>query len=129
MKNKKNLNKFRKNYTKNKDYENIKTENERLNLEDIELVFEKQDIVFFSRASEKREINIIHCSNSFVAVVPKQLMEEAQKTKDKLVCIDITKYGYHIVLGKGVLPKVPVVIKAKFFSREAERRVKAVGGA
>ena len=33
------------------------------------------------------------------------------------------------VLGKGVLPKQPVIVKARFFSRQAEEKIKAVGGA
>jgi large subunit ribosomal protein L27Ae len=32
------------------------------------------------------------------------------------------------VLGKGVLPKQPVIVKAKFFSRLAEEKIKNVGG-
>lgn len=37
--------------------------------------------------------------------------------------------GYYKVLGKGKLPKQPVIVKAKFFSRRAEEKIKAVGGA
>jgi large subunit ribosomal protein L27Ae len=37
--------------------------------------------------------------------------------------------GYHKVLGKGILPDQPVIVKAKFFSRSAEEKIKAVGGA
>ena len=37
--------------------------------------------------------------------------------------------GYYKVLGKGVLPKQPVIVKAKFFSRQAEEKIKKVGGA
>ena len=37
--------------------------------------------------------------------------------------------GYYKVLGKGYLPKQPVIVKAKFFSRKAERKIKEVGGA
>ena len=37
--------------------------------------------------------------------------------------------GYYKVLGKGKLPKQPVIVKAKFFSRLAEEKIKAVGGA
>ena len=33
------------------------------------------------------------------------------------------------VLGKGVLPKQPVIVKARFFSRVAEEKIKAAGGA
>jgi large subunit ribosomal protein L27Ae len=43
--------------------------------------------------------------------------------------IDVTKAGYFKVLGKGRLPNQAVVVKAKFFSKTAERRIKAVGGA
>jgi large subunit ribosomal protein L27Ae len=32
------------------------------------------------------------------------------------------------VLGKGRLPEQPVVVRAKFFSRNAENKIKAVGG-
>uniref|UniRef100_A0A8C9ERK4 Large ribosomal subunit protein uL15 n=1 Tax=Pavo cristatus TaxID=9049 RepID=A0A8C9ERK4_PAVCR len=37
--------------------------------------------------------------------------------------------GYYKVLGKGKLPKQPVIVKAKFFSRRAEEKIKEVGGA
>lgn len=49
--------------------------------------------------------------------------------KDRVAVIDVTKAGYSKVLGKGMLPKQPVVIKAKWFSKIAERKIKAVGGA
>ena len=40
----------------------------------------------------------------------------------------ITKYGYYKVLGKGKV-SLPIVVKAKFFSKEAELRLKEAGGA
>jgi large subunit ribosomal protein L27Ae len=33
------------------------------------------------------------------------------------------------VLGKGNLPKQPVIVKARFFSKVAEKKIKEVGGA
>jgi large subunit ribosomal protein L27Ae len=33
------------------------------------------------------------------------------------------------VLGKGALPKVPFIVKAKVFSKLAEKRIKEAGGA
>merc|ERR1711862_297593 len=61
------------------------------------------------------------------------LSEEAQKkyttSKDAAPVIDVTKSGYFKVLGRGRLPNVPMVVKAKEFSTTAERRIKAVGGA
>ena len=62
------------------------------------------------------------------SLVPAEVKQQAKTSNDALT-IDVTKFGYHKVLGKGQLPKVPIVIKAKFFSRIAEKRVKAVGGA
>eukprot|EP00466_Bigelowiella_natans_P011710 jgi/Bigna1/50066/estExt_Genewise1.C_650094 len=49
--------------------------------------------------------------------------------KDKVPVIDVTKAGFFKVLGKGKLPSQPVIVKAKFFSKDAERKIKAVGGA
>ncbi|XP_016047242.2 large ribosomal subunit protein uL15 [Erinaceus europaeus] len=43
--------------------------------------------------------------------------------------IDVVRSGYYKVLGKGKLPKQPVIVKAKFFSRRAEEKIKGVGGA
>lgn len=51
------------------------------------------------------------------------------KNKDRVPVIDVTKAGYFKVLGKGFLPSQPVVVKAKFFSKKAERKIKSVGGA
>lgn len=52
----------------------------------------------------------------------------AAKAGDKLPVIDVTKKGFFKVLGKGVLPKQPVIVKAKFFSKDAERKINKVGG-
>jgi large subunit ribosomal protein L27Ae len=62
------------------------------------------------------------------------LSESAQqqyaKDKTKTPVIDVTKLGYHKVLGRGKLAGgVPVVVKAKFFSTKAQRRIRAAGGA
>ena len=51
------------------------------------------------------------------------------QNKDRVPVIDVTKAGYFKVLGKGFLPSQPVVVKAKFFSKIAERKIRAVGGA
>ena len=61
------------------------------------------------------------------------LTEQSRKlyaqNKDRVPVIDVTKAGYFKVLGKGFLPTQPVVVKAKFFSKIAERKIKSVGGA
>lgn len=51
------------------------------------------------------------------------------QNKDRVPVIDVTKAGFFKVLGKGFLPSQPVVVKAKFFSKIAEKKIRAVGGA
>lgn len=76
------------------------------------------------------------------SLVPESALADAQKSKDgTATVIDVTKHvrirpfaptndkGYFKVLGKGALPKVPVIVKAKFFSETAEKRIKEAGGA
>ena len=56
-------------------------------------------------------------------------VKEAAKGSEKAPVIDVTKAGFFKVLGKGRLPAQPVIVKAKFFSQEAESKIKAAGGA
>uniref|UniRef100_A0A7S1X9Q0 Large ribosomal subunit protein uL15/eL18 domain-containing protein n=1 Tax=Tetraselmis chuii TaxID=63592 RepID=A0A7S1X9Q0_9CHLO len=53
----------------------------------------------------------------------------AAKNKSQAPVIDVTKSGYFKVLGKGQLPEQPVVVKAKYFSKLAENKIKEAGGA
>lgn len=62
------------------------------------------------------------------SLVSEQTRAKASDSKDKVPVIDVTRSGFHKVLGRGVLPKVPVVVKAKFFTKQAEERIKAIGG-
>ena len=58
------------------------------------------------------------------------MFAEASSSKSgKAPVIDITQYGYHKVMGNGALPEVPVIVKAKFFTKLAEKKIKAAGGA
>merc|ERR1711872_116537 len=54
---------------------------------------------------------------------------DEKKAKGKAPVIDVSRAGYFKVLGKGALPKQPVIVKARFFSRQAEEKIKKVGGA
>ena len=47
----------------------------------------------------------------------------------KAPVIDLTDYGIFKCLGKGQLPKQPVVVKARYISKLAEKKIKEVGGA
>eukprot|EP01111_Echinosteliopsis_oligospora_P008373 TRINITY_DN2398_c0_g1_i1.p2 TRINITY_DN2398_c0_g1~~TRINITY_DN2398_c0_g1_i1.p2 ORF type:complete len:228 (-),score=26.51 TRINITY_DN2398_c0_g1_i1:48-731(-) len=53
----------------------------------------------------------------------------AKKTDGTAPVIDVTQSGFFKVLGTGHLPNVPVIVKAKFFSKRAEKKIKEIGGA
>ncbi|CDW60131.1 60S ribosomal protein L27a [Trichuris trichiura] len=63
------------------------------------------------------------------SLLPEEVRKTYAKDKSKAPVINVLKYGYHKVLGKGRLPNQPVIIKAKFFSKRAEGKIKKVGGA
>ena len=67
--------------------------------------------------------------DKILTLVPKDVVEKAKTSNsDEKLTIDVTKYGYYKVLGKGILP-FAIIVKAKFFSKEAEKRLKEIGGA
>ena len=67
--------------------------------------------------------------DKILTLVPKDVVEKAKTSNsDEKLTIDVTKYGYYKVLGKGILP-FAIIVKAKFFSKEAEKRLKDIGGA
>ncbi|WP_439952958.1 uL15 family ribosomal protein, partial [Acinetobacter pittii] len=41
----------------------------------------------------------------------------------KAPVIDCIRAGYYKVLGRGTLPKQPVIVRAKFFSKHAEKKI------
>ena len=53
----------------------------------------------------------------------------AAAKKGETAVVDLANYGIFKLLGKGELPKVPVLVKARFVSRGAEAKIKAAGGA
>lgn len=47
---------------------------------------------------------------------------------DTAPVLDLLPLGYAKVLGKGRIPEVPLIVRARYFSREAERKIKEAGG-
>jgi large subunit ribosomal protein L27Ae len=68
--------------------------------------------------------------NKLWGTVGEDKLEEARKAPaGKAMVIDLAQYGYFKLLGKGDLPKVPVIVKARFVSKGAEEQILAAGGA
>lgn len=58
-----------------------------------------------------------------------QSAKKRVEAKDKKVLVlDLKEKGYSKVLGKGTLPKIPLIVRAQFFSKIAERKIRAAGG-
>ena len=64
------------------------------------------------------------------SLVSEETLNAARKANDgKAAVIDVTKSGYFKVLGKGELPQIPLIVRAREFSKHAEKRILAAGGA
>merc|ERR1712142_62781 len=63
------------------------------------------------------------------SLVTEQARKNYAKNHRKAPVINVVRSGYFKVLGKGRLPKQPVIVKAKFFSKKAEDKIRSVGGA
>eukprot|EP00743_Colponemidia_sp_Colp-15_P000020 GILK01000027.1.p1 GENE.GILK01000027.1~~GILK01000027.1.p1 ORF type:complete len:158 (-),score=22.81 GILK01000027.1:92-535(-) len=76
--------------------------------------------------------NHFHCPTVNVeklwTLVSEQTKTNYANKKDKAPVIDVTKAGFFKVLGKGNIPQQPVIVKAKFFSSLAEKKIKEAGG-
>ncbi|KAK1146695.1 ATP-dependent DNA helicase chl1 [Aspergillus melleus] len=64
---------------------------------------------------------------SLVPAEKREAYLSGQKT-DTAPVIDLLPLGYSKVLGKGRIPEVPVVVRARYFSRDAEKKIKEAGG-
>ncbi|KAF3830771.1 hypothetical protein GH733_001639 [Mirounga leonina] len=61
-------------------------------------------------------------------LVSEQTLVNAAKNKTGAApIIDVVRSGYYKVLGKGKLPKQPVMVKTKFFSRRAKEKINSQG--
>ena len=63
-----------------------------------------------------------------LSVLPEEVKEQAQKDKSKAPVIDLTQHGVFKLLGRGHIDR-PIVVKTKFISSIAEKKIKAAGGA
>ena len=64
------------------------------------------------------------------SLVPAEKRDEylSGKKKDVVPVLDLLPLGYSKVLGKGRIPEIPLVVRARWFSKEAERKITEAGG-
>ena len=85
--------------------------------------FGKVGMRYYHKTMPKFYCPTVNCDRLW-SLVSEQTWEKYAKETDKAPVIDCVRTGYYKVLGKGVLPKEPIIVKAKFFSRSAEKKSK-----
>ncbi|EFX00557.1 60S ribosomal protein [Grosmannia clavigera kw1407] len=62
-------------------------------------------------------------------LVPAEVREKylSGEKKDTAPVIDLLPFGYSKLLGKGRLPEIPLVVRARYVSKLAERKLKEAG--
>ena len=75
--------------------------------------------------------NAHHCPTVNVEILWSLVSEQSRNNtqNDKVPVIDTLKAGYGKVLARGKLPQQPFIVKARYFSRKAELKIKNAGGA
>jgi ribosomal protein L15 len=63
------------------------------------------------------------------SLVGEEVLAKARKGGKEVPVIDVVAHGYYKVLGKGRLPQVPFILRTKYVSDDAEKKIKAAGGA
>ena len=63
------------------------------------------------------------------SLVPEDIRTQylAGEKKDTAPVIDLLPLGYSKLLGKGRLPEIPLVVRARYVSKLAERKLKEAG--
>ena len=99
--------------------------------------FDKYHPGYFGKVGMRyfhKRLNKMYCPTVNVeklwTLVSKNTLEHYKYNNktDKAPIIDCTKSGIFKVLGGGNLPNLPVVVRARHFSKKAEKKIKEAGG-
>ena len=90
--------------------------------------FGKVGMRYFHLNKNKYHCPIVNLDKLWALVGEETRLAAAKDTANAPV-IDVTQHGFFKVLGKGELPAQPLVVRAKFVSKLAEKKIKEAGGA
>ena len=62
-------------------------------------------------------------------LIGEEKREELAKDAIGAPCVDLTDFGIFKLLGKGQLPNQPIVVRCRYVSKLAEKKIKEAGGA
>lgn len=89
--------------------------------------FGKVGMRYYHYTANKDFTSIINVDKLWT-LVPKEHKEGLTADSEVVPVVDITRHGYTKVLGNGLLPNLPIIVKARFVSSRAEAKIKAAGG-
>mmetsp|Transcript_15919 Transcript_15919/g.27906 ORF Transcript_15919/g.27906 Transcript_15919/m.27906 type:complete len:148 (+) Transcript_15919:105-548(+) len=99
------------------------------------ILFDKYHPGYFGKVGMRyfhKTQNKFHCPtlnlDKLWTLVGEDVRKQYMDRKDVAPVIDVYKHGFFKLLGRGNLPTQPVIVKSKFFSKTAEKKIKAVGG-
>lgn len=76
------------------------------------------------------DTRLIFFNEQLASLLPEDLREKyvSGEAKDTAPVIDLLALGYSKLLGKGRCPDIPFVVRARYVSKDAERKVTEAGG-
>ncbi|MCJ1415102.1 60S ribosomal protein L28 [Xylographa parallela] len=91
--------------------------------------FGKVGMRYFHKLQNQFWKPVINLDKLWSLITPEKRDEYLKnKESDVAPVLDLLPLGYSKVLGKGRLPEIPMVVRARYFSKEAERKIKEAGG-
>lgn len=96
--------------------------------------FNKHHPVYFGKAGRghsllkrnQRFCPTVNLGKLWVLLSEQTWLNVAKNKPGAAPITDLVRLGYYKVLGKVKLPKQPVIVKARFFSRRAEGKIKGI---
>jgi len=91
--------------------------------------FGKVGMRYFHKQNNKFHCPTVNLDKLWTLVDAETQKKYCKKDVKTPLVIDCNKLGVFKVLGKGILPDAPVVVRAKFFSKGAQTKILEKGGA
>ena len=72
--------------------------------------------------------SVINIDKIWTLVSDEARLKAAKNPKGPVPVIDTLAHGFTKVLGKGRIPEIPLIVKARFVSKQAEEKIVGAGG-
>lgn len=90
--------------------------------------FGKRGMKVFKDLKNKKYCPYITVDKIWSLVEKNKQLEEFVNNPDVVPMINLTEFGYFKVIGSSGPPMLPIIVKARRFTPEAERKIVAAGG-